>query len=109
MGTKFARRLRRQRHIGLSFDSLALLALHHARLAADDAASGRAGASGASATCLSMPVCRRSAAGHAQGPRGRSDGDPLGKSAACGTSLWSQASETLVIGSAASSRIFERS
>ena len=106
MGTKFARRLRRQRHIGLSFDSLALLALHHARLAADDAASGRAGASGASATFISMRVCRRSAAGHAQGPR---DGDPLGKSAACGTSLWSQASETLVIGSAASSRIFERS
>ena len=80
MGTKFARRLRRQRHIGLSFDSLALLALHHARLTADDAASGRAGASGASATCLSMRVCRRSAAGHAQGPR---DADPPRKLVSC--------------------------
>ncbi len=78
--TKFARRatrawrLRRPRHIGSSYDSLKLLALHHARLlsrsgaaafgrgTADDAACGRAGASGAAAAFLSMRVCRRSRA-----------------------------------------------
>jgi hypothetical protein len=53
--------------IGASCNSLNLLAqaLHHARLlscTADDAASGRAGASGAAATFLSMRVCRRSVA-----------------------------------------------
>jgi hypothetical protein len=57
-------------HVGSSCDSLELLALHHARLlarsTADDVASGRAGNSGASATSLSMRVCRRSAAGHAR-------------------------------------------
>jgi hypothetical protein len=70
--------LRRQRHIGSSCDSLELLALHHARLLARsgaaafgrstayDAASGRAGASGASATFLSMRVCRRFVARHAR-------------------------------------------
>ena len=79
-GEKFVRRLRRQRHIGLSCDSLELLAPHHARLlarsgaaafaaafgrsTAGDAASGSAGASGAAATFLSMRVCRRSAASH---------------------------------------------
>ncbi len=84
MERNFARRaarawsLRRQRHIGSSCNSLNLLALHHARLlsrsgaaafgcgTADDAASGRAGASGAAATFLSMRVCRRSAASHAR-------------------------------------------
>ena len=83
-GEKFARRaariwrLRRQRHIGSSCDALNLLALHHARLlshsgaaafgrgTADDAACGRAGASGAAATFLSMRVCRRSVASHAR-------------------------------------------
>ena len=71
-------RLRRQRHIGSSCDVLNLLALHHARLlshsgagafgrsTADDAACGRAGASGAAATFLSMRVCRRSVASHAR-------------------------------------------
>jgi hypothetical protein len=34
-------------------------------------------------------------------------GDPIGKSAACGISLWSSAS--FVVGSAVSSRVFERS
>ena len=81
---KFARRaarawrLRRPRHIGSSCDALNLLALHHARLlsysgaaafgrgTADDAACGRAGASGAAATFLSMRVCRRSVASHAR-------------------------------------------
>ena len=75
--------LRRQRHIRSSCDSLNLLALHHARLlsrsgaaafgaaafgrgTADDAACGRAGASGAAATFLSMRVCRRSVASHAR-------------------------------------------
>ncbi len=79
-GEKFVRRaarawrLRHQRHIRSSCDFLNLFALHHARLlarsgaaaegrrTAGDAASGRAGASGASATFLSMNVCRRSAA-----------------------------------------------
>ena len=63
-GEKFARRLRRPRHIGSSCDVLNLLALHHARLlshsgaaafgrgTADDAASGRAGASGATLRVL---------------------------------------------------------
>ncbi len=71
-------RLRRQRHIGSSCDSLNLLALHHARLlshsgaaafgrgTANDAACGRAGASGAAAAFLSMRVCRRSVASHAR-------------------------------------------
>ena len=36
------------------------------RSTADDAASGRAGASGAAATFLSMRVCRRYAASHAR-------------------------------------------
>ena len=78
METKFARRLRRQRHIGSSCDALNLLALHHARLlsrsgaaafgrgTADDAACGRAGASGAAATFFSMRVCRRSVASNAR-------------------------------------------
>ena len=83
-GEKFVRRaarawrLRRQPHIGSSCDALNLLALHHARLlsrsgaaafgrsTADDAASGRAGASGAAATFFSMIVCRRSVASHAR-------------------------------------------
>ena len=83
-GEKFFRRatrawrLRRHWHIGSSCNSLELLALHHARLlsrsgaaafgrsTADDAASGRAGASGAAATFLSMRVCRRYAASHAR-------------------------------------------
>ena len=81
-GEKFVRRaarawrLRRQRHIGSSCGALNLLALHHARLlshsgaaafgTADDAACGRAGASGAAATFLSMRVCRRSVASHAR-------------------------------------------
>jgi hypothetical protein len=83
-GEKFVRRaarawrLRRPRHIGSSCDALNLLALHHARLlshsgaaafgrgTADDAACGRAGASGAAATFLSMRVCRRSVASHAR-------------------------------------------
>ena len=59
-------------NIGSSCDALNLLALHHARLlshsgaaafgrgTADDAACGRAGASGAAATFLSMRVCRPS-------------------------------------------------
>ncbi len=59
------------RHIGSSCDYLELLDAHHARLlarsgaaafgrsTADDAASGRAGASGASSTFLSMRVCCR--------------------------------------------------
>ncbi len=85
---RYAWRLRRQRHIGSSCDSLNLLALHHARLlsrsgtaafgaaafgrstegrgTADDAACGRAGASGAAATFLSMRFCRRSVASHAR-------------------------------------------
>ena len=46
------------------------LLIHHARLlahsTAGDAASGRAGASGASSTFLSMQVCRRSGASHAR-------------------------------------------
>ena len=73
-GAARAWRLRRPRHIGSSYDSLKLLALHHARLlsrsgaaafgrgTADDAACGRAGASGAAAAFLSMRVCRRSRA-----------------------------------------------
>jgi hypothetical protein len=72
-GEKFVRRatrtwrLRRPRHIGSSCSSLELLAPHHARLlarSADDAACGRAGASGAAAAFLSMRICRRSVAGH---------------------------------------------
>jgi hypothetical protein len=68
METKFARRLRRQRHIGSSCGFLELLAPspRHARLLAPSgaaAAFGRAGASraGAAATSLSMRVssCRR--------------------------------------------------
>ncbi len=78
---KFARRAARawrQRPIGSSCDALNLLALHHARLlshsgaaafgrgTADDAACGRAGASGAAAAFLSMRVCRRSVSGYAR-------------------------------------------
>jgi hypothetical protein len=74
-GEKFVRRttrawrLRRDRHTGSSCNYLELLAPHHERLlapafgaaafgrsTADDAASGRAGASGASPTFLSMRV-----------------------------------------------------
>ena len=64
-GALRAWRLRRQRHIRSSCDSLNLLALHHARLlshsgaaaafgrgTADDAACGRAGASGAALRVL---------------------------------------------------------
>jgi hypothetical protein len=78
-GEKFARRatrawrLRRQRHIGSSCDSLdsELLAPHHARLlapsgaaafgrsVADDAASGRAGASGASQHIRTFQILRK--------------------------------------------------
>ena len=85
-GEKFVRRaaracqwrLRRPRHIGSSCDVLNLLALHHARRrshsgaaafgrgTADDAACGRAGASGTAATFLSMQVCGRSVASHAR-------------------------------------------
>ncbi len=63
-------RLRRQRHIELSCNSLNLLALHHARLlyrsgaaafgTADDAASG------AAVTFLSIRVGHRSVASHAR-------------------------------------------
>ena len=64
---------------GASAPALELLAPHHARLLArsgaaaeaDDAASGRAGASGASATFLSMRVCRRPAPSHARLLAGR--------------------------------------
>jgi hypothetical protein len=56
------------RATGFSCDSLELLAPNHAHLLAPSgaAAFGRAGASGTSATFLSMRVCRRSAAGHAR-------------------------------------------
>ncbi len=65
-------------HIGSACDALNLLALHHARLlsrsgataegrsTADNATCGRAGASGAAATFLSMQVCCRSVASHAR-------------------------------------------
>ncbi len=67
-GALRAWRLRRQRHIGSSCDSLNLLALHHARLLSHSgaAAFGRAGASGAAATFISMRVCHRSVASHAR-------------------------------------------
>ena len=83
-GEKFVRRaarawrLRRPRHIRSSYNSLELRALHHARLlshsgaaafgrgTANDAACGRAGASGAAATFLSMQVCLRSVSSHAR-------------------------------------------
>ncbi len=66
--------------MGSSCDSLELVAPHHARLlarsgaaafgrsAADDAAAGpgRAGASGASSTLLSMRVCCRPVASYAR-------------------------------------------
>jgi hypothetical protein len=110
-GEKFARRaarawrLRRQLHIGSSYDSLNLrVALHHARLlsrsgaaafksrfgrgTADDAACGRAGASGAAATFLSMRVCRRSAASHAR-LLARRGAAAFGRTGASGTSFQS--------------------
>jgi hypothetical protein len=77
-GALHAWRLQRQRHIGFSCNYLELVAAHHARLlarsgaaafgrsTADEAASGRADASGASATFLSMRVCCHSVASHAR-------------------------------------------
>ena len=81
----------------MACNSLELLALHHARLlsrsgaaafgrgTADDAASGRAGASGAAATFLSMRVCRRSVASHARLlARSTSGGAASGRTGASG-------------------------
>ncbi len=100
-GEKFVRRamrawrLRRQRHIGYSCDYIELLAPHHARMLApsgsaafgrspaDDAASGRAGASGASSTLLGMRVCRRSASSRAR-LLARSGAAAEGHSTSCG-------------------------
>ena len=72
-----------------------MLPLHHARMlsrsgaaafgrgTADDAACGRAGASGAAATFLSMQVCRRSVASHAR-LLARSGAAAFGRSASGG-------------------------
>ena len=67
------------------------LLVHHARLlahsTAGDAASGRAGASGASCTFLSMQVCCRSGASHAR-LLARSGAAAIGRSTSGGMGAW---------------------
>ena len=88
-GEKFAKRLRRQRHIGPSCDSPELLALHYAAIYAARllARSGAPAAAAASARSESQRCCSGAASGAAKGAavEGRTGASQRGLRPHCGT------------------------